>query len=572
MKLSLSTDFGSPEHWERVIEFAHGHGVARLVFWGNYSQTGFAPPFLYPNYPGLLPDEQRTGIERLRECLRRAAEMTKQAGMEFWYVYQVLQVPDRAVSTWPELFSLDAEPDMGGELVYQFLRDQQDELFALVPNLDGVELWVMECASVVIAALQHQQLSTEEICGRVVDTVYDSLSARGCRMTQDLHTAGGNTVTLQGLFQAAARHPDIILSGDNVIGDYHLHLPFNAHLVRAAKTNPVQVNFDLDGEYWGRNLVPTSALSQYAAHLEEARHLEAVYVNGRVSTGHDIWSPHANVLPSRRRFYPALAQITDDTPLPPDLEVTCTHTLGAFNAEFFCRRVQEPDAQPEETVRDFLQREFGDEATALVPTFMKLENTLGKIFFADGNYFVVQSVSMGPELAQQFALDAQLACSPGTAFPPPELQKREGGLMAFAGWPTPLGHRCAGAEAMIRDKEEGLRDAQSLLAEVRTAAGLKPEDRDFLIRQFEDLVFFARAFRLLLEAQAHHFLMQAGKRAGSLPSPVRLQKLLGQMREVAAAWQARYPGGRYGTTKFLRYWAQIIETASAGQGLEKIEP
>ena len=33
-KLSLSTDFGAPAHWGRVVEFARTHSVSRLVYWG----------------------------------------------------------------------------------------------------------------------------------------------------------------------------------------------------------------------------------------------------------------------------------------------------------------------------------------------------------------------------------------------------------------------------------------------------------------------------------------------------------------------------------------------------------
>jgi hypothetical protein len=94
----------------------------------------------------------------------------------------------------------------------------------------------------------------------------------------DLHTAGGDPNTRNGLLRAAQRHSDIIISADNVIGDFNPFLPFHASLVEAAKTNPIAVHFDFNGEYWGRNFVPTSALNQYGAHIEEARHLGAVYL------------------------------------------------------------------------------------------------------------------------------------------------------------------------------------------------------------------------------------------------------------------------------------------------------
>jgi len=561
MKLSLDTDFGSPHIWERVIEFAHNHGVSRLVFWGDFTNTGFRPPYLYPKYPKLMPEDDRPKIERLRERLRHAAEMTICAGMEFWYVFQVLEIPkpEHVRTVLPELLNEHGEPEMSGHLVYQLIRDQLDELFDLEPRVYGIELWVMECASIRIADLKHQKLSTKEICAKIVETVHDHIVRTGRKLAVDLHTAGGDTATLQGLFEAAVHHPDIIVSGDNVIGDFQLHLPFNSHLKRAAKTNPIQVHFDLNGEFWGRNFVPTSALSQYAAHIEEARRLRAVYIDGRVSTGHDSWSPHANVLPSRRRFYPALEQVSDYAPLPNDLEISCMDTLGAFNAEFFCRRVKDPQVQPEDVIGEFLCGEFGGKAESIVPIFMKLENTLGKIFFTDKNYYVVQSCRFWMPVERTISLDVQLTSPPGTDFPPPEVLKSDM-IAAFAGWPTPLRHKSAGTEAMIREKVEALNEAEEMLKEVKRATQeFKPEDREFLIKQFEDLVFFARAYRFLLEAQAHHFLTKNGKKRGNLPNPVRLEECLNEVRKVASEWETRYPAGRYGLSETLLDWVKIME-------------
>ena len=201
------------------------------------------------------------------------------------------------------------------------------------------ELWVMEVAVIRIAWLRQQRVPLEKICECIVETVHERVAAWGRRMTVDLHVMFSDTASLEGLLLATIRHPDIIVSGDNVLDDFQLLLPFNTRLKHAAKTNPVQVHFDLYGEYWGRNFIPTSALSQYAENIEEARRIGAEYVSGNIATIHDRWIPHVNVLPSRRGSYPALAHVKNTEPLPFDLDIICRETLGAFNTEFFYRRV-----------------------------------------------------------------------------------------------------------------------------------------------------------------------------------------------------------------------------------------
>src|SRR5215831_9808117 len=142
-KLSLSTDFGNPAHWDRVVEFATKHEVSRLVYWGEDSPD----IFIYPRRPKLLPEQSRAAVEEGRGYFRSAAEKTVRAGMEFWCVFQVLQFPtvsavqavwnrpplDHVRQAAPELFNKYGEPDMEGGKIYEYIGDQVSELRGLAP-------------------------------------------------------------------------------------------------------------------------------------------------------------------------------------------------------------------------------------------------------------------------------------------------------------------------------------------------------------------------------------------------------------------------------------------------------
>jgi len=580
-KLSLSTDFGAPAHWGRVVEFARAHSISRLVYWGVDAKD----IYLYPKYSGLLPADWRAEVEEARERIRSAAAATRNAGMEFWFVFQVLEVPVMVAveAVWnrpslaharrqaPQLFNKYGEPDMSSDRLYDYIREQLHELHALVPDLSGIEMWVVEDAGVQIASLEHQEISMEAICGRLVDSVHDWTSHTGIRLDVDLHTAGGDPNTRNGLLRAAQRHGDVIVSADNVIGDFNLFLPFHQGLVEAAATNPIAVHFDFNGEYWGRNFVPTSALSQYASHIEEARKLGALYLDGRVATIHNRWSPHANVLPSRAQFYPAIAKTSPDLPLPPDLNIPSTDTLGCFNAEFFCRKVRDSQTQPQEVLVDFLHREFGEHSKSLVPAFLRLQHTLGNLFFADTNYYGFQSVLPDPTAMDLGYLSDQLLLPAGTEFPTADIRKvisaKTGYKFAFAGWPTPEGHLCGGTSAIIFDKQAGLEEAQEILREVRKAAQeLASTDRDFLVRLFEDLQYFARARRDLIEAQIHYFLLRKGKQMDGFPDRSRLESLCGDIQVVIREWEHRYPGGRYLLAERLKQWLPTLTSIPLTNG------
>jgi len=104
-------------------------------------------------------------IVQLREEMHRIAEMTVDAGMEFWPFFGVLAVPDaeRVRKLRPELFNRDGEPDMGKDAIYQLLTDQLDELREIAPRMTGIEMWMAEDAPVIVALLKHQKLSADEI-------------------------------------------------------------------------------------------------------------------------------------------------------------------------------------------------------------------------------------------------------------------------------------------------------------------------------------------------------------------------------------------------------------------------
>jgi len=561
VKLSLSTDFGAPHHWRRLVDFAREHGVGRLVFWGDYSSAGFAPPWLFPQYPDLLTDEERARRERVRERMAGAAAMCREAGIEFWYCYQVLMLSSRFRDAVPGMFNEYGEPDMAGDAVYELLRAQVGELLELAPGLAGIELWVMECAQVVISRLAHQSISLREICRRVVDTVHGECRRAGLEMSVDLHTAGGHRPMLDGLLGAARNHPDIMVSGDNVIGDFHVHLPFNSHLERAAEHNRALVHFDLSGEYWGRSFLPTCALGQYRRHLDAARAVGAVCVDGRISTGHDASSPHVGLLPSRRRLYPAAGRIRPAEPLPRDIEVCCFDTLWGFNAECFCRYVKDSGADALEAVQGFVRREFGEGAEGLALVLADVERVAARVHYSDSNYFGPQSLLPARWHADFWAMDVHMTTPAGEPFPPAdglgEAGLFGGGRAQFAGWPVPVGHRAAGPQAIIAEKRSALADAEDLLARAGdAAAGLEPEHRAFILRPFEDFVLFARAAAALTEAMVHYFHIRLDRESGDIPDRKRLRELVSEMKKVAGQWAERQPHDEWKVRERLGEWCE----------------
>jgi hypothetical protein len=196
---------------------------------------------------------------------------------------------------------------------------------------------------------------------------------------------------------------------------------------------------------------------------------------------------------------------------------------------------------------------------------MRLEHNLGNLFFADRNYYGFQSVLPDSANMDLGYLSTQITLPEGTEFPTPDLRKeitaKRGYRFAFAGWPVPLGHLCGGTSAILFDKEQGLAEGEEIRSQAKDVLRHHaPADRAFLDRLFEDLVYFAKSRRLLMEAQVHYYLLKRGLQGDTPPDPARLKKLSEDIRGLAEEWSARYPGGRYLLAERLLPWVKTMVT------------
>ena len=194
-------------------------------------------------------------------------------------------------------------------------------------------------------------------------------------------------------------------------------------------------------------------------------------------------------------------------------------------------------------MRDFLVEQFGEGAAGLTPTFLKIEKVDKGIFAMDGNYFLAQSIRRGTWICQFWGLREQMILPAGTPFPTPEVLAHKG-IARFAGWPVPVGHRTGGPTAILAEKAAVLQDAEELLREVEVQAAaekLKPSDREFLVRRFEDFVFFARIYRWVAEVEVHSLLLQRNLTLEGLPDRQTLENAVKELRRVRAEWMERYP-------------------------------
>ena len=214
------------------------------------------------------------------------------------------------------------------------------------------------------------------------------------------------------------------------------------------------------------------------------------------------------------------------------------------------------------SLRAFFQSTYSVESWVLQKSLSSSSLLNRGIFFMDGNYFAAQTVVRSPVLHTFWGWDEHMTSPAGTPFPTARMQDalRAGrGMAAFAGWPVAVGHRTAGPRVILAEKAAAERKAEELLERVKAAGGaLAPADRAFLVQQFEDLVFFARIYRLVAEVEVHSLLLERNLAIDGLPQRDALDAAVKKLRRVRAEWLNRYPADPWGL-------ARLIDDGLSGQ-------
>jgi hypothetical protein len=521
--LCLESNYGTPGHWARLVEHAREVRATRLVWvWTHPTRGNLVLPPIYRWLPAFhgARDWRAEGVLDCRSDLAAAAEMTHQAGMEFYLWYAVLHFNlsqrERLPQQLPELFNGQDVPDAGRPFFSYFVKEQLREVYRDFPMVDGVVLWM--CENSDFDPLRLSQYASSPQAGStsrlrlVLDGAVDAIRAccreEGRGMVADIHSAGGDLAVTQAMIESYARYPELVVQTDATWGDYSLTCPTSVLIPEIIKHNPLQVNFDCYGEYFGRNFVPTIYLNWIKRHWDNARAMagdKLVGIDGRVSTAHDNWSPLYEILPRFRPLFPAAPADNHRLKLTKDgkpvyLEISSFETLCTVHPAALQQLHEAGEFEPLSVIREMCAREFGsDTANDLAALLAEVETILVDIFYINKLYFGTQSVLPNPGRGQWVAeahCFYDLFQEPGSDFP--NLQTLADNKTWFrcsydGPWPAPKGLKTISFSEMSAGLAGAVQRAASLLDRFHTiAARLKPVDATFLDRQFSLLLLTAR--------------------------------------------------------------------------------
>ncbi|MBI4027013.1 MAG: hypothetical protein HY360_18660 [Verrucomicrobia bacterium] len=269
--LSLDHSFEMIE-LDRLAEY----GITGVTLWSSFEWARSTDvdnyyvtlPLVYRKHADLNAIRDQDMILRGAHFLRDYSLRAHHHGLKVLHAYHLCnfvgarmgiaaQIRAKSVQTGLldkrlDWFNEQGEPDFSTPHFYEFMATEAEEFLDAFPHVDGLFCWNCEGSSYTPARLKHQTVSKAEIARRAMKAVYEVCQRRGKIMTHDIHTAGANKELSQGIIDAAADLPELILGADATYSDWHLHLDTCPWLAQMKKHNRIYMGFDASGEFFGQ--------------------------------------------------------------------------------------------------------------------------------------------------------------------------------------------------------------------------------------------------------------------------------------------------------------------------------
>lgn len=273
--ISWSCCHESPVSWEYcapILEQAAASGVRRLEVTGiTTGDLGNVDGYVYyRSYPQLQQTRDVAAIAKNVEDLRRICQRGHELGIEVDLWHREVFLPEALFELEPDLLNDDGDIDFGGRYL-EIVREKTEELFANVPELDGLVVTLTEAMFPIIHVANKDANPPEQNIEAVLRVFIDVCAAKGKRIIIRPFTAINQDYQyLRRVILRLADEAPLTTEIKIVPGDWHPYLPINPMIDELAATDRL-VEMDLMGEYLGHGQVPCCFVGDVKRYVKWAR-------------------------------------------------------------------------------------------------------------------------------------------------------------------------------------------------------------------------------------------------------------------------------------------------------------
>ncbi len=265
---------------EKTVDYAIEKGYDHFQFIGpihNYIRGNIDGMTLSKKYSQFNDERDLEYIKLNMEVVNSALEKLNKAGIKSYMWHHELDLPTDFEKAYPEILNENGDVEVSHPRVKDYLENRIKDFFEAYPKMDGIILTLHE-TKVPLLKLQNQKLDKIERVKYVTEILYKSCKERGKELVvRPFASVPEDYDMMLNAYESISR--DLVVMDKWTQFDWSLTLPHNKFFEKI-KNNPLLVETDIFGEYFGKGLLPLMLKEHIIQKIEYCKKHNIIgYVN-----------------------------------------------------------------------------------------------------------------------------------------------------------------------------------------------------------------------------------------------------------------------------------------------------
>ncbi len=244
------------EYVDYVVDYAIKKHYDHLQYIGpihNPVKGNIDGMALYKKYSQFNGEKDLEYVNRSIEIVNSALEKTSKLGIKSYVWHHELDLPNGFGEAYPNILNEYGDVEVSSPEVEDFLKYKILDFFEQYPKMDGIVLTLHE-TKVPLLKLKNQKLGKIERVKFVTKILYDACNSLGKELiVRPFASIEEDYEMMTKAYEEIS--PDLIVMDKWTQFDWSLTLPHNK-FYNKIKNNPLFVETDIFGEYFGKGRVP----------------------------------------------------------------------------------------------------------------------------------------------------------------------------------------------------------------------------------------------------------------------------------------------------------------------------
>ena len=245
-----------PEYFLYTIDYAIEKKMTHVQLIGpihNYIKGNIEGMTPYRKYSQFNNAKNQEYMNLCLDAVNKGCKKAHDAGIKMYMWHHELDLPDGFSEEYPEILNSDNDIEVTHPLVKDFLANRIYDFFAAYPYMDGIILTLHE-TKVPLLKLKNQKLEKIERVKYVTQTLYEACNELGKELiVRPFASIEEDYEMMTKAYESIST--DLMIMDKWTQFDWSLCLPHNK-FYNKIKNNPIFVETDIFGEYFGKGRLP----------------------------------------------------------------------------------------------------------------------------------------------------------------------------------------------------------------------------------------------------------------------------------------------------------------------------